>query len=193
MNKHTLIGFTLITLGVIITVSGSLIGIALMVFGLLLQLKGRGKIERIFYQLPPNLNLESKVLRACIASYWVILVLAILASPFEESALPREIIRFSDAQTEAIPAWLLIMTLGFMLLNFIGSIGVYFLQPWGKNTYVSGLVGTVLLTPFFGAVVVTPIFGILNVFLDGLSGAVLCLLFLSPAKEHFVAAGAASD
>lgn len=185
MNKINLVGLLLNVVGIIIIVSGSPIGILLIIFGILLQLKGRGIIDNVFYKAPPNLIRECKVLRTCIVSYWGILGLTMLVSSFEEAGLPNEIINFNDAQFTSIPVLIVGATMLFMIINLLGSIGIFFLQQWGKNVYVAGVLGVVICTPFSGAMVVTPIFGTLDGVLSALSGICLYLLYWSPAKDYF--------
>ena len=185
MKKTTLFGLVLIAVGIVMIISGILLGVPFIVFGILFQLKGRGKIERLFYQVPSNLTNETKTLRLCIGSYWIIILLAMVVSSIEEGYLPPEIIRFSDAQLELAPNWIIGSVAAFFIINIIGSVGVFFLQSWGKITYISSLLGLLVLTPFFGAMVVTPFFGLFDEILSGLTGIIIYLLYLSTAKEHF--------
>ena len=185
MNRNYLIGFVFIVVGVISITFGSFLGTIPIAFGILLQLKGRGIIGSVFYQTPSVLSRECKVLRLSIIIYWVLLVLALLVNAFEEAGLPLETTKFMDNQTELIPNWVLGGVLGFVTVYFIGNVGVFFLKPWGRSAYVTGLLGILALTPFIGTMVVTPIYSTLETILSILNGVALCLLYLSPAREHF--------
>jgi len=185
LNKNYVAGLLLISLGVIAFVSGSLLGIPLIVFGILFQLRGRGVITHMFYQVPSNLCFESKLLRLSVVLYLVLLLLAFMISSFEETNLPHEIKQFIESQSAEMTGWAISGILGFLTVYMIGNIGIFFLRPWGRKAYTVGLFGMLFLAPFIGAMVVTQIYSVFETILSILNGVILCLLYLSPAKKYF--------
>jgi len=185
LNRNFVAGLLLISLGVIAFVSGSLIGIPLILFGVLFQLKGRGTIAHIFYQVPSSICFECKLLRLSVVVYVVLLALALMVSSFEEANLPHEIKQFIESQSAVVTGWVLSGILGFLTVYIIGHMGVFFLQSWGRRTYTVGLLGMLILVPFIGTQVVTPIYSLFETTLSMLNGVILSLLYLSPAKEYF--------
>lgn len=185
-NGYLIVGLVLIALGIIVIVAGSLLGIPIIVFGLLAQLKGRGKIEKIFNLCSTELANECKILRICITGYWLIMAVAVTVSSIEDGNLPENIIQFGDAQFESAPSWAMGIMVSLLCINLIASIGIFIFRSWGRTLYALTVAGLIIIIPIFGVMVISPFTGMLDEILSILTGMILCLLYLSPAKEVFV-------
>ena len=184
-NSYQVVGLIIIALGIIFIVAGSLLGIPIIVIGLLAQLKGKGKIDKIFNFSSPGLSDESIILRKCIAGYWCLIVLTVVTILVEEEVFPEYIIQFNDSQFESSPDLAVWISMVCAVANLIASIAIFCMRSWGRNLYTVTLIGGALTMPFLGAMVTAPYTALLNEMLTILSGVIICLLYFSSAKEAF--------
>lgn len=184
-NHYLFLGYFLMALGLVLITAGSLLGIPVILFGILSQLKGRGKIDSVFGLSSKKLPHGARVLRSSMIGYWLLIPISSVVAVVEEGDLPANILQFSETQIDMMPVWVMLLMILLLGLNLVASVGVFLFHSWARDLFASSLIGAYLIEPLMGTMVATPYYGMLDDVLDLVAGIILCLIYFSPVSEAF--------
>ena len=123
---------------------------------------------------------NTKILQTLVILEWIILITAVtLSSLFLDGRLPLELRQWIDANLESEFTTGDVLLLTFLVVNFVGSIGLYNLKKWGAWIYIGSLVLSLALTPFTGPIVVHGIASAMYDVAVIITGMIIALAFFT--------------
>jgi hypothetical protein len=127
--------------------------------------------------------------RRILIIWWLVGVLCVVVNAATQTYLPAELAGYVAKNAAAEPTDFefagIILGLLLLLALGIGSIGLFFLRSWARDTFLLANVLGVFLTPFFGPSVMSEWASGVSYLSSILTGGILFVLYLSPLSQSF--------
>ncbi|MEZ5500841.1 MAG: hypothetical protein R3E77_15615 [Steroidobacteraceae bacterium] len=129
-----------------------------------------------------------RLLQGMVAAEWLLISLGSWFGVQEEAGLPpemRNFIREQLTRDDWQPVYFLAG--GLFVAKFVASVGLMLLQRWARWLYALVFVVTALSMLWLRASLTGPIEAVFEYLATAVSGAVLAMIFIGPAREWFAA------
>ena len=123
---------------------------------------------------------NTKILQILVILEWIIVIAAVtLSTLFLHDRMPLELKLWIDADLETDFTTSDIMSLVFLVANFVGSVGLYNLKKWGAWIYLGSGILILPLVPFTGPLVLHGIESAMYDITMIISGMIIALAFFT--------------